>query len=55
MDEASSLGIKAVRITGGKLETEKHAFIGAHYDDGHVRIVRRAQGFYTMEPYGLSP
>jgi radical SAM protein with 4Fe4S-binding SPASM domain len=30
----------------GNLETGKHAFIGAHFDDGHVRIVRRAQGYF---------
>lgn len=30
----------------GNLEIGKQAYIGADFDDGHVRIVRRAQGFF---------
>jgi len=30
----------------GNLQTGKQAFFGANFDDGHVRIVRSAQGFF---------
>jgi radical SAM protein with 4Fe4S-binding SPASM domain len=30
----------------GNLQTGKQAFIGADFDDGHVRIVRSAEGFF---------
>ena len=30
----------------GDLKTGKEVFFGANFDDGHVRIVRSAQGFY---------